>query len=115
MTISDAFNDFALEYDKWFEDHEIEYSLELEAIRILLPEKGDGIEVGAGTGRFTKPLGISLGIKPSEAMRNLALGRGADVIAGAAESLPAGDGLYDFALFEQCVKKGAWGRLFCRS
>jgi len=99
----EAFDNYALEYDKWFDNHEIEYVLELKAIREFLPKKGKGIEVGAGTGRFSQPLGISLGIEPSEAMRRLAANRGVNVIAGAAESLPVADGFYDFALLVTTV------------
>ena len=98
MTELDAFDNYALEYDKWFENHAVEYALELQAIRESLPQEGNGIEIGAGTGRFTQPLGISLGVEPSAAMRSLALRRGANVIAGTAESLPVEDGAYDFAL-----------------
>ena len=99
----EVFDNFALEYDQWFEDHEIEYALELKAIREFLPKEGVGIEIGAGTGRFTKPLGISLGVEPSEAMRSLALSRGVNIIAGIAESLPVEGGLYDFALLVTTV------------
>ena len=59
----DAFEKYALEYDKWFETHEAEYELELTAIKKLLPKQGRGVEIGAGTGRFSQPLGISLGIE----------------------------------------------------
>ena len=40
----EVFNNFAAEYDKWFENHETEYVLELKAIRELLPKEGEGIE-----------------------------------------------------------------------
>lgn len=99
----EAFDNFAHEYDKWFEDHKVEYALELKAIRVFLHKEGDGIEIGAGTGRFTQPLGISLGVEPSEAMRSIALGRGVNVIAGTAESLPVEDRSYDFALLVTTV------------
>jgi SAM-dependent methyltransferase len=99
----EAFDKYALEYDKWFERHEIEYALELEAIRKLLPEKGDGIEIGAGSGRFTRPLGISLGVEPSEAMRNIANSRGVNTVAGTAESLPVEDCLYEYAVLVTTV------------
>lgn len=103
MVDLNAFDNFAIQYDKWFDDHELEYALELEAIRVLLPKEGRGIEIGAGTGRFTQPLGISLGIEPSEAMRRLAIKRGVNIIAGTAESLPLDDGTYDFALLVTTV------------
>jgi len=94
-----SFDHFALNYDQWYETHPREYALELQAIRLLLPPEGSGVEIGAGTGRFSKPLGISLGIEPSKAMRKIALSRGVNVIAGKAESLPLEDGLFDFALY----------------
>lgn len=78
-------------------------ALELKTIRQFLPKEGDGIEIGSGTGRFTQPLGISLGVEPSEAMRSLATSRGVNVIAGTAESLPVEGGLYDFALLVTTV------------
>jgi SAM-dependent methyltransferase len=99
----EAFDNFAHEYDEWFEDHKVEYALELKAIRVFLHKEGNGIEIGAGTGRFTQPLGISLGVEPSEAMRSIALGRGVNLIAGTAESLPVEDRSYDFALLVTTV------------
>jgi len=98
-----AFDNYAQEYDEWFDHHEKEYALELEALSTFLPKKGKGIEIGAGTGRFSQPLGISLAVEPSDAMRSLALTRGVNVIAGTAEALPIDDGLYDFALLVTTV------------
>ena len=103
MVKSEVFEKFALEYDQWFEHHAVEYEQELIAIRDLLPKVGKGIEIGAGTGRFTQPLGISLGIEPSKTMREIAIGRGVNVIAGTAESIPVGDGLYDYVLMVTTV------------
>ena len=103
MVKSKAFDDFSLEYDKWFENHEIEYEQELKAIRKLIPKSGKGVEIGAGTGRFSKPLGVSLGIEPSKAMRDIAISRGVNVVAGTAESLPLDDGMYDYALLVTTV------------
>lgn len=103
MVELNVFDKFALDYDRWFDTHEKEYALELKAIRELLPKDGDGIEIGAGTGRFTEPLGISLGIEPSEAMRNIALGRGANIIAGTAEYIPVKDNVYRYALLVTTV------------
>ncbi len=103
MIKSEVFDDFALEYDKWFENHEIEYAQELKAIRAFLPAEGNGVEIGAGTGRFSQPLGISLGIEPSQAMRNIAISRGVDTVMGTAESLPVEDGFFDYALLVTTV------------
>jgi len=98
MVKSEAFDNYALEYDKWFESHEMEYAQELKAIREFLPKGGKGVEIGAGTGRFSQPLGITLGVEPSKAMRSIAISRGVNIIAGAAESLPIDDELYDYSL-----------------
>ena len=99
----EAFDNFALEYDEWFETHEVEYEQELKAIRGFLPKTGKGIEIGAGTGRFSQPLGIHLGIEPSKAMRNIAISRGVNIVSGTAESIPVEDGLYDYALLVTTV------------
>ena len=98
MVKSEAFNNLALEYDKWFDNHEREYAQELKAIKEFLPIDGKGVEIGAGTGRFSQPLGISLGVEPSESMRRIALSRGVNIISGTAESLPLDDEQYDFSL-----------------
>ena len=99
----EVFEKYALEYDQWFKDHAVEYEQELKAIRSLLPKEGRGIEIGAGTGRFTKPLGVSLGIEPSNVMREIAISRGVNIVAGTAESIPVDDDLYDYALMVTTV------------
>lgn len=87
----------------WFENHRVEYEQELKAIKKLIPKAGNGIEIGAGTGRFSEPLGVSLGIEPSKAMRDIGISRGVNMIAGTAESLPIEDGVYDYALLVTTV------------
>jgi len=99
----EVFEKYALEYDQWFKDHAVEYEQELKAIKSLLPKVGRGIEIGAGTGRFTKPLGVSLGIEPSNVMREIAISRGVNIVAGTAESIPVDDDLYDYALMVTTV------------
>ncbi len=100
---SKVFDDYALEYDQWFDEHPLEYSLELRTIQELLPQQGVGIEVGAGTGRFTQPLGISLAVEPSEAMRKIAVNRGINAIQGVAEALPFESASCDFVLMVTTV------------
>ena len=95
----EAFDNYAQEYDEWYESHRIEYEQELKAVRQLIPVDGKGIEIGAGTGRFTEPLGVSLGVEPSAAMREVASRRGVNIVDGEAEFLPADDSTYDYALF----------------
>jgi len=45
-------------YEEWFERNQYVYQSELEAVRAILPKKGIGMEIGAGSGRFSVPLGI---------------------------------------------------------
>lgn len=85
-------------YETWFERHRFAYESELEAVRTLLPERGEGLEVGVGTGRFAGPLGVRVGVEPSRAMGRLAIDRGVEVWSGVAEELPCRDGSFDYLL-----------------
>ena len=85
----DVFERYAGEYDHWFEEHREEYHAELARIRRLLPHPDSrAIEVGAGSGRFADPLGITIGIEPSRALGQMAHRRGIDIIRGRAETIP---------------------------
>lgn len=57
MSGIEAYNQHANAYDLWFEDNQAAYLSELNAVKSLLPT-GKGVEIGAGGGRFAKPLGI---------------------------------------------------------
>ncbi len=83
-------------YEAWFEHHQLAYESELRAIRMLLPQSGEGLEVGVGTGRFAAPLGV--GVEPSPAMGQLASERGIEVRFGVGENLPCEDSSFDFVL-----------------
>jgi hypothetical protein len=61
------FEEAAVEYDEWFETHEWVYQSEIEAVRKFIPETGEGIEIGVGTGCFSIPFGIKVGIEPAPA------------------------------------------------
>jgi len=88
----DVFEQYAEEYDHWFEAHRSEYHAELDRIRRILPAiDSRAIEVGVGSGRFAAPLGITLGIEPSRALGRMARRRGIEVIRGRAESIPIRD------------------------
>ncbi|MBA7635044.1 hypothetical protein ES703_42644 [subsurface metagenome] len=52
------------EYGAWFENNRFVYESEVLAIKEQLPDKGQGIEVGVGRGRFAAPSGIKFGIEP---------------------------------------------------
>lgn len=85
-------------YEAWFDRNRVAYESELEALRVLLPESGEGLEVGVGTGRFTVPLGIRVGVDPSSAMGKVAMERGIEVRYGVGENLPCEDSSFDFML-----------------
>ena len=99
MTRTRAFDENASAYDAWFEDHQCFYRSELKAVRNLLPATGSGIEIGVGTGRFAEPLGIKIGVEPSQSMRAMARERGIDAIDGVAEQLPVASDTFDYVLF----------------
>jgi ubiquinone/menaquinone biosynthesis C-methylase UbiE len=93
-----VFKEEAVEYDEWFESHEWVYQSEVEAIRRFIPKTGEGIEIGVGTGRFSIPFGIKVGVEPTRAMAEIARKRGTNVYEAKAEHLPFQDNSFDFAL-----------------
>jgi SAM-dependent methyltransferase len=97
------FDELTLEYDSWFDEHSTTFTAELEAVRAVLPEYSHAVEIGVGTGRFAGPLGITLGVEPSEAMGSVARGRGIEVIEGVAEDLPCRDAAFDLVLMVTLV------------
>ncbi|KAF5078362.1 hypothetical protein DSECCO2_140350 [anaerobic digester metagenome] len=98
MVNFEAFETNALKYDRWFDTNRSTYESELQAVRELMPESKNGVEVGVGSGRFSAPLDIKLGIDPSREMGKLAKKRGVNVIEGVAELLPFDDMQFDFVL-----------------
>ncbi len=92
------FEKYTSEYEAWFENNKFVYESEVRAIEGQLPKKGEGIEVGVGSGRFAVPLGIGIGVDPSSKMREIARGRGIVAIDGVAEELPFDDGRFHFVL-----------------
>lgn len=97
MARIEPFEKHPLQYEQWFDRHQFAYESELQAIRKLLPQRGDGLEIGVGSGRFASPLGIKLGLEPSRKMMEIAQGRGIEVIGGVGESLPFRNSQFDFA------------------
>jgi SAM-dependent methyltransferase len=85
-------------YEKWFLDNSLAYVSKLKAVQALLPKGGEGVEIGAGTGRFAAPLKIRHGVEASAAMAAFARRRGVDVSEGTAEKLPFEDDRFDYAL-----------------
>ena len=94
--MSDVFDRYYKKYDAWYDRNEFAYLSELEAIKKVLPKEVRGLEIGAGTGRFTVPLGISIGIDPSKRMIEIAKERGASMRWGSGEDLPFLDESFEF-------------------
>lgn len=98
MPKTEPFDRHVDQYERWFDKNRFTYESELEAVRILLPEDGRGLEIGAGTGRFAVPLGIKFGLEPSRTMRAVAQSHGLTVVNGVGEALPFDNSQFDFAL-----------------
>ncbi len=98
MAKTAPFDKLTERYEQWFEKHREAYLVEIDAVKSLIPKSDRGLEIGVGTGKFAVPLGIKLGIEPSEKMGELAREKGIKVIPGVAENLPFEDGQFDFVL-----------------
>lgn len=98
MARIEPFEKYTKQYDSWFDDYKYVYKSEILALKQLMSENGNGVEIGIGSGRFALPLGIKQGIEPSGKMIELAVKRGIDVTKGVAEKLPYHDEVFDFAL-----------------
>lgn len=93
-----VFEKFYQEYDNWFTRNKWVYRSEIEAIRKLIPNNGLGLEVGVGTGRFSNPFGIKIGIDPSKRMGYIAKKREINFVCGVGEQLPFRKEKFDFVL-----------------
>jgi len=93
-----SFEKYHQDYEKWFDEHPYVYESELNAVRHFIDPSQRVVEIGMGSGRFAKPLGISQGIEPSYEMRKIAHQRGLDARFGVAEQIPLEDSAYDQAL-----------------
>ena len=98
MAKIESFNKYSTEYDEWFIKNQDIYQAELNAIRSLIPSNAFGIEIGVGSGTFALPLGIKVGVEPSNKMAEISRKRGIQVYEGVAEQLPIRDKTFDFAL-----------------
>ncbi len=95
----DAFEKYSDAYDDWFEENQEAYEAELKVVRQLLPAGAvRGMEVGVGSGKFAVPLGIKVGVEPSEQMAIKAEKLGIEVHFGIAEELPFPADQFDFVL-----------------
>jgi ubiquinone/menaquinone biosynthesis C-methylase UbiE len=94
----EPFEKYSKKYEDWFRKNKFAYESELLAVKKLMPAKGEGIEIGVGSGRFAEPLGIKLGVEPSQEMRKIAEKSGIKVIDAVAEKLPFNDNQFAFVL-----------------
>ena len=97
------FEKYADRYEEWFEKNRWVYEAELQAVKAMIPARGRGLEIGVGTGRFAKPLGIRNAVEPSKRMRDFAQKRGIRTLNGVAEELPFEDSAFDFVLMVTTV------------
>jgi SAM-dependent methyltransferase len=81
------FDDLAGEYDAWFDkEGRLIYSIEVQAFKSLLPTlPGPWLEIGVGSGRFARALGIGTGIDPSVKLVEIAKSRGINAFVGRGE------------------------------
>ncbi len=95
------FDHLAQRYDEWFESSTGRpiFEQEVDCLHSLIGRaEGRWLEVGVGTGRFAKALGIREGIDPSTAVLGYASNRGLSVEVGAGEDLPYADNTFDGVL-----------------
>jgi len=98
---SNPFDKLTDRYDAWYDSDEGSqiFAIEVACVRQLLDERrGRWLEVGVGTGRFAKALGVVDGLDTSLPMLGLAVARGIRGGVGRGESLPYLDSRFDGVL-----------------
>ncbi|MDD5590343.1 MAG: class I SAM-dependent methyltransferase [Dehalococcoidales bacterium] len=85
-----AFNSLAREYDLWFENEgKLIFDIEVRAFQeIMLSLPPPWLEIGVGSGRFARALGIQKGIDPSSELLKIAQSRGIDTCLSSGERCP---------------------------
>ena len=98
-----VFDNYAIEYEEWFERNKFAYLSELELLRTVIPRYGRGLDVGIGTGRFAAPLDIGFGMDPSKNMLKLARNPGLKIAIARGEQIPFKDGVFDYVLIMMTI------------
>ncbi len=94
-----VFDELAERYDRWYEGEGRElFEKEVALLRRAIGSFKKGVEIGVGSGRFAKALGIELGVDPSINMLRIAKGRGIKVILGTGEAVPLKSSAFDLVL-----------------
>jgi SAM-dependent methyltransferase len=94
----EPFEKYYKRYEDWFDKNRFAYESEILAIKELFPANREGVEIGVGSGKFAGPLGIKLGVEPSQKMRKIAKKNGIKVLDAVAEKLPFENNQFEFAL-----------------
>jgi len=94
--MSDIFDKYYKKYDAWYDRHKFAYLSEIAALKKVVPKKGEGLEIGVGTGRFASRLGIKYGVDPSENMLKISKKRGIDVRHAQGERLSFDSSIFDY-------------------
>ena len=101
--IIDLFNLKANEYEEWYftDEGSLVLNAEIRGLDRLLPKEGIGIEIGGGTGIFSKLLTTAnrsiICLDPSIKMLKHAKNKGLQTILGLAEKTPLKNSCLDFA------------------
>jgi len=93
-----VFDNHADEYDQWFENHPVLFQSEVNVLAKAIPEKGLGLSIGVGTGRFAEKFSITHGLDPSEEMLKIAKRRGIQTHVGKAEDMPFDANTFDYGV-----------------
>lgn len=96
--MTDVFSGLAQQYDCWFDENPELFQSEVAAVRSLVSDLAQSVEIGVGTGRFAQILGCPEGVEPSQDMAEMARLRGIRVHQGTAEKLPLKDQTYKLAM-----------------
>lgn len=70
----------------------------MNVLRRVVPQSGKGIEIGAGTGRFSRPLGIKLGVDTNRQMALISPHHGLKICQATGERLPFSGKQFDHVL-----------------
>jgi len=93
-----VFDEYANDYDTWFDEHDDVFQAQQRMLRAAIPNQGQGLEVGVGSGRFAAPSGTRYGIDPSRELIRIAKRRGIEVVRGEGEHLPYRTSSFDYVL-----------------
>ncbi len=109
--LQNAFNRYAEKYDEWYIKNKDIFKREVELIKKCLINSKENlensIEIGVGSGRFARELGIKYGVDISKNMLKISKSRGINVILSDAHYLPFKNEVFSnvFLIFTLCFLK----------